>query len=518
MAVSEVILAVMGLVAGAAAGAAVVWMRAVSARSGFRAQSEQILRDAERERERLLKDAEIDAKAKLLAAQEEHERQAKLEREELAAAEKKLRARESNAERKTETLEQRERELKRRESEAKEAGERAQGLEREAESRAADARRELERVAALTREQAKEELIKSIEDDARRLAAVRVKAVEDEARRDADDRAKRIIASAIQRFAGGFVAEKTVAVVELPNDEMKGRIIGREGRNIRAIESATGVDVIIDDTPEVVVVSTFNPMRREIARLALERLVADGRIHPARIEEVVQQVEEELEGLTQRAGEQATFDLGLHGIHPELVKLVGRLRYRSVNAQNLWNHSVETAVIAGMMAEELGFDPTLAKRAGLLHDVGKAVDHETPGPHWAVSAEQARRYGEKPDVVNAIRSYHDEAPPSVLGVLLQAADGMSKARPGARRDLLETYIKRLDDLERIPLGFKGVERAFALQAGREVRVMVDYRQVSDDEALLLSNDIARRIQDTLTYPGEVKVTVIRESRATEFAK
>ena len=389
---------------------------------------------------------------------------------------------------------------------------------RGAEERVVAAKRELERIAGLSAEQARDEIVRSLEDEARRLAASRAKRIEDEARREADERGKRIIAAAIQRFAGGFVAEKTVSVVELPNDEMKGRIIGREGRNIRAIEAATGVDVIIDDTPEVVVVSTFNPLRREIARLALERLITDGRIHPARIEEVVTQVKEELEEITQRVGEQAMFDLGLHGIHPELVKLVGKLRYRTINAQNLWNHSVETAVIAGLMAEELGFDPVLAKRAGLLHDVGKAVDHETPGPHWIVSAEQARRYGEKPEVVNAIRSYRDSEPPSLLAVLLQAADTMSKARPGARRELLETYIKRLTELERIPLGFKGVERAYALQAGREVHVLVDYQHVSDEEAILLSNDIARRIQDTLTYPGEVRVTVLRESRATEYAR
>lgn len=506
------------LTGGLVVGIGLVWLRGLVTGSNYRTRAEAVLKQAAEERERLLRDASLDVKAKQIEAQEEHDRKVKEQREEFAQSEKRLRQRETNADHKNDALAQRERELAAKEVENRHGTERVQALMREAEQKAQEARREVERVAALSREQAREELVKSVEDEARRAAAVRVKAIEDEARRESDDRAQRIIASAIQRFAGGFVAEKTVAVVELPNDEMKGRIIGREGRNIRAIEAATGVDVIIDDTPEVVIVSTFNPMRREIARLALDRLVADGRIHPARIEEVVQQVKDELEEITQRAGEQATFDLGLHGIHPELIKLVGRLRYRTVNTQNLWNHSVETAVIAGMMAEELGLDPTSAKRAGLLHDIGKAVDHETPGPHWTVSAEQCRRYGEKPDVVMAVRTYHESEPPSVLAVLLQAADTMSKTRPGARRDLLETYIKRLNDLEQIPLGFKGVERAFALQAGREVRVMVDYRQMSNEQAVLLSNDIARRIQDTLTYPGEVRVTLIRESRATEYAK
>jgi ribonuclease Y len=473
--VTEVIIAIAALVVGIAAGAGFVWQRELSGRSRLRARAEQVLAEAQRERERLVREAEIDARQRLLAAQEEGERAAKQDRDELGRAEKRLRQRETQVERRGEAIAEREREIKSREAETRTAAAEVERLVVEAQAKAREATHELERIAGLTSAQAKEELAKSLEDEARRLAAARVKRIEQETKREADERAKSIIASAIQRFAGGFVAEKTVSVVELPNDEMKGRIIGREGRNIRAIEAATGVDVIIDDTPEVVVISSFNPLRREIARLALERLVADGRIHPARIEEVVQQVKDEIEEMTQRTGEQATFDLGLHGLHPELVKLVGRLRYRSIDAHNLWSHSV-------------------------------------------VSAEQARRYGEKPEVVNAIRHYHDDEPPTVLAVLLQVADAMSKARPGARRDLLETYVKRLGELERIPLSFKGVERAYAIQAGREVRVMVDYQQVSDDEAVLLSSDIARRIQDTLTYPGEVRVTVIRESRATELAK
>jgi ribonucrease Y len=516
--VTTAIVAVLSLAAGALVAALVAFVRARASHESLRAKSEQAVKETDAERERVLRAAEIDAKEKLLRLQQEHEQEVKKQRDELTASERRLRQRETNLERRNDTIEQRERELKRRESQNKEAEQQAQGVLRDAQNRLQESVRELERVANLSREQAREELIKALEEEARKEAAGRIKRIEEEAKREADERGKRILAGAIQRFASGFVAEKTVSVVELPADEMKGRIIGREGRNIRAIEAATGVDIIIDDTPEVVVVSAFNPIRREIARLALERLVVDGRIHPARIEEVVEQVKQELEESMQRFGEQATFDLGLQGMHVELVKLVGKLKYRNVNGQNLWNHSVETAVIAGLIAAELGFDQNLAKRAGLLHDVGKAVDHEAPGPHWSISAEQARRYGEKMDVVQAIRHYHDDDPPSVLGVILQVADALSKARPGARRDLLETYIKRLSELERISTSFKGVEHAYAIQAGREVRVMVDYQHVSDEDALMLSSDIARRIQDTLTYPGEVKVTVIREARATEVAK
>ncbi len=505
---------VIGLVAGL--GVTRLW--ALGTGRSHRARLDEIIKDAERERERLLRDAALDAKTRLVEAQAEQEASLKQQKEHFAKIEQRLRQREVNADRKHDAVEQREQELKRREDAARAASDKTAELLADAEAKAAHAKEELVRISGLSHEQAKSELVKSIEDEARRVAAAKVKAIESEAEREAKERAQRIIADAIQRFACTYVAEKTVAVVPLPHDEMKGRIIGREGRNIRAIEAATGVDIIIDDTPEVVVLSTFNPMRREIARLALLRLVADGRIHPARIEEVVASVSEEVEEAAFKAGEQATFDLGLHGMHQELIRLIGRLRYRGVNGQNLWSHSVETAAIAGMMAEELGFDATLAKRAGLLHDVGKAVDHETPGAHWVVSAEQARRYGEKSDVVEAIRAHHEASPASLLGVLLQAANTMSKARPGARRDLLETYIKRLSDLESLSQSFPGVEKAYALQAGREVRVMVSYATVSDEGAVLLSRDIARRIQDTLTYPGEVRVTVLRQARATEYAK
>jgi ribonucrease Y len=516
--VTNSIWALLGLLAGVFVAVVVAYLRERFGGRSLRAQADQLLQQAEIERDRLVRAAEIDAKEKLIRMQEKHEREAKRSRDELTSVEKRLRQRETNVERKIATIDQRERELKRREQTLKDAETKIQNELRAAQAKVGQALGELERVAGLSQDQAREELAQGLEEQVRRDAAGRIKRIEDEAKREAHDRATRIVASAIQRFAGGYVAEKTVSVVELPNDEMKGRIIGREGRNIRAIEAATGVDIVIDDTPEVVVVSAFNPIRRETARLALERLVVDGRIHPARIEEVVEQAKQELEESILRHGEQATFDLGLHGMHPELIKLVGKLRYRTANGQNLWNHSVETAALAGLIAEELGLDATHARRAGLLHDIGKAVDHETPGPHWRISAEQARRYGERDAVVEALGYYRDDEASSVLAVVVHVADGLSKSRPGARRDLLETYIKRLSELERISMSFEGVEKAYVLQAGREVRVMVDYKRVSDGDAFMLSNDIAKRIQDNLTYPGEVRVTVVRESRATEIAK
>jgi ribonuclease Y len=516
--VSDIVTALVALGVGAGLGVLGTWLRIRLTIGSVKAHADQIQADAERERDRTLRDAELSAKETLLQMQRKHEKKVKKQRDELGGIEKRLRQRETNVERKNELLERRERELKKRESDVEGSESRARERLDEAQNKLNDAQAELESAAGLSREEARANLIESLEEEARRTAAAAIKRIEEETQREAEEKSKKIIAGAIQRFAGSYVSEKTVSVVELPSDDMKGRIIGREGRNIRAIEAATGVDVIIDDTPEAVILSGFNPVRRETARRALERLVADGRIHPARIEEVVEKVTEEMDQVVQRTGEQATFDLGLHGLHPELVKLVGTLKFRAVNGQNVWDHSVETAAIAGMMAAELGVNSTVAKRAGLLHDIGKAIDHEVDGTHANVGAEQARRFGEKPQIVEAIRSHHDGDPGSVLAVLVQAADRLSNARPGARRDVLDTYIKRLEDLERISLGFKGVERAYAIQSGREVRVMVDFAAVSDDDALVLSQDIARRIQDELTYPGEVRVTVIREARATEIAR
>jgi ribonuclease Y len=514
----DVVVPLLTLAGGVVAGGVAFWLWARVTLGGVQAQAEQIRAEAEKERERTLRDAELSTKEAKLEMQRRQERKVKKQRDNLAVEEKRLRQRETNVERKNELLDRRERELKKRETNAERIeAESRQKLE-EAKERLTEASGELERVAGISKEEAQQRLVASVERDARQEAAQQLKRVEEETRKTAEERARSIIASAVQRFASDFVSEKTVSVVELPSDDMKGRIIGREGRNIRAIEAATGVDVIIDDTPEAVILSGFNPIRREVARRALERLVSDGRIHPARIEEVVEKTSEEMDQIVLRNGEQATFDLGLHGLHPELVRLVGKLKFRTANGQNLWNHSVETAAIAGMMAAELGLNAGLAKRAGLLHDIGKAVDHEVEGHHADVGADQARRFGEKKSVVQAVRCHHASESPDLLAVVVQAANRLSKARPGARRDLLETYVKRLEDLERISLGFKGVERAWAIQSGREVRVMVDYEAVSDDDAFMLSQDIARRIQDELTYPGEVRVSVIREARAIEIAR
>jgi ribonuclease Y len=379
-------------------------------------------------------------------------------------------------------------------------------------------KKQLETISGLTAEQAKELLIRAMENDARYEGAKLVKRIETEAREESDKRAKKIIATAIQRYAGDFVAERTVSVVPLPSDEMKGRIIGREGRNIRALEAATGIDLIIDDTPEAVILSGFNPVRREVARLSLMKLIADGRIHPARIEDVVKKVTAEVDKTIKEAGEQAAFDLGVHGIHPDLVMYLGRLKYRTSYAQNVLQHSVEVGFLAGIMAAELGLNQKLARRMGLLHDLGKAVDHEVEGPHALIGSKLAKKYGESPKVVHAIAAHHEDVPPnSVYAYLVQAADGLSGARPGARKEMLENYIKRLEDLEGIANSFRGVSNTYAIQAGRELRVLVESEQVSDEEAVLLSRDIAKKIEENLTFPGQIKVMVIRETRAIEFA-
>ncbi len=371
----------------------------------------------------------------------------------------------------------------------------------------------------MTAAEAKKELMDAMENEAKHDVAKRIKAIEEEAREIADKKAKEIISLAIQRYAGEYVAEKTVSVVPLPSDEMKGRIIGREGRNIRALEAATGIDLIIDDTPEAVILSGFNPVRREVARLSLEKLIADGRIHPGRIEEVVAKSTEEVEISIKEAGEQAAFDLGVHGIHPEILKLIGRLKYRTSYTQNVYQHSLEVAFLCGIMAAELGINVKQAKRAGLLHDLGKAVDHEVEGSHAVIGAELARKYGESPKIVHAIMAHHeDEKPSTVLAVLVQAADALSGARPGARREMMETYVKRLEDLERIATSFSGVNSSFAIQAGREIRVMVSSEQVTDEQSVIMARDIAKKIEAEMTYPGQIKVNVIRETRAVEYAR
>jgi len=481
--------------------------------------SAQIVEESKKEADTIRKEAVIQAKDVVLEAKSEWEKESREMRRELQGQEKRILQKEENLERKLSQVEAREEEFGKREKHLGQREERLGGLQADAEKLVAEQRERLENLSGMSSEEAKSRLMESMESEARHDGAKRIKQIEDEAKETADKKAKEILALAIQRYAGDFVAEKAVSVVPLPSDEMKGRIIGREGRNIRAIEAATGIDLIIDDTPEAVIISGFNPVRREVARLGLERLIADGRIHPARIEEVVKKAEQEVDEAIRDAGEQATFDVGVHGIHPEIIKLIGRLRYRTSYGQNVLQHSLEVAFLCGIMASELGINVKQAKRAGLLHDIGKAVDHEVEGSHAVIGADLARKYGEAPKVVHALAAHHeDEKPETILAVLVQAADALSGARPGARREMLETYVKRLGDLERIGTSFNGVTSCFAIQAGREIRVMVSSESISDAQSHVLAKDIARKVEDEMTYPGQIKVNVIRETRAVEYAK
>jgi ribonuclease Y len=481
--------------------------------------SEQIVEEARKEADSIRKEAVIQAKDMVLEAKSDWEKESRELRRELQVQEKRLLQKEENLDRKIVQLDDRESDLGKREKGLLQQEEQLKSREQEIDSLILEQRTRLENISGMKSEEAKQQLMSAMESEARHDAAKRIKEIEDEARESADKKAKEILALAIQRYAGDFVAEKTVSVVPLPSDEMKGRIIGREGRNIRAIEAATGIDLIIDDTPEAVIISGFNPVRREVARLALERLITDGRIHPARIEEVVSKATQDVDNAIREAGEQATFDVGVHGIHPEIIKLIGRLRYRTSYGQNVLQHSLEVAFLCGIMASELGLNVKQAKRAGLLHDIGKAVDHEIEGSHAVIGADLARKYGESPQIVHALAAHHeDEKPESILAVLVQAADALSGARPGARREMLETYVKRLEDLERIGTSFRGVTSCFAIQAGREIRVMVSSEEVTDAQAHVLAKDVARKIEDEMTYPGQIKVNVIRETRAIEYAK
>ncbi len=486
----------------------------------------RIVAEARTEAEAIRKEAELKGKESIIQAKLDFEKETKDQRRDLQANEKRLVAREETIDRRTEQVDKREADLKRREQSVKE---REQGLkdreegvtERQSqyEQLVEETRRQLEQTASLTREEARRNLMQTMVDEARHHAAKHVRLVEQEAREDADRKAKKIISIAIERLAGEFVAERTVSVVHLPSDDMKGRIIGREGRNIRAIEAATGVDLIIDDTPEAVVVSCHNPIRREIAKRALERLISDGRIHPGRIEEVVRKAEEAVEESVREAGQKAIFDVGIHGVHPEIVRLLGMLQFRYSYAQNVLMHSIEAAFICGVMAAELGLNEKQARRAALLHDIGKALTHEVEGSHALIGADIARRYGESAKVVNAIAAHHEEVrAETILAPLVDAADALSGARPGARREMLESYVRRLEDLERISNSFKGVEKSFAVQAGREIRIIVQPGTVNDDEASMLAQEVARKIESEMTYPGQIKVTVIREIRASEFAR
>ncbi len=518
----DLILAViLGVLAGTGIMYALDRMRRRRARDAEQATHDtaaRVVEEARKEGEALRREAELQAKEIALRAKNDAEREAKEQRREIAAAERRAAQKEEAATKRVEALTDRDRDLQRREDDVKRREGDVANLRMEHTELVEAVRVKLEATAGLTREEARRSLVEQMADEARHDAAKLIRQIEGEAREEADRRAKKIVAVAIERLAGEYVAERTVSVVALPNDDMKGRIIGREGRNIRAIENATGVDLIIDDTPEAVVVSCHNPIRRELARIALERLMADGRIHPGRIEEVVRKAEQELEASIRDAGQRAILELGIHGVHPELVRLVGMLRYRYSYAQNVLMHSIECAFIAGAMAAELGLSVKQARRAGLLHDIGKALTHEVEGSHAIVGGEIARKYGESAKIVNAIAAHHEEVKAeTILAPLVDAADAISGARPGARREVLESYAKRLEDLEKISNSFKGVERSFAVQAGREIRVIVDPGSISDDQTLFLARDIARRIEQEMTYPGQIKVTVIRETRSSDTA-
>jgi ribonuclease Y len=481
--------------------------------------SKNIINDAHRQAKTIKKEAILHAKDTIYQIKLDLEKETKEKQSLLQAQEKRLFSKEESLDKKTHLYESREASLLKRERDIIQNENDLKKKHTEYEDLIIQQRKQLERTAGISSEDAKRLLIQSMENEAKHDSAKSIRKIENDAKEMAKRKAQEIIALSVKRYAGEYVAEKTVSVVALPNEEMKGRIIGREGRNIRAIEAATGIDLIIDDTPEAVILSGFNPVRREVAKVSLERLIEDGRIHPARIEEIVKKVDKEIEASIKEAGEQATFDVGVHGIDPNLIKLLGRLKYRSSYGQNVLQHSKEVSFICGVMASELGVNVKKAKRAGLLHDIGKAVDHEVEGPHALIGADLTKKYNESVDVVHAVAAHHEDvASESILAILVQAADTLSGARPGARREMLESYIKRLEDLETIAMSFNGVSRSFAIQAGREIRIMVEGDKVSDDESVILCRDITKKIEKELSYPGQIKVTVIRETRAVDYAR
>lgn len=475
-------------------------------------KSREIIDEALKTAETKKREALLEAKEESLKTKNELEKETKERRAELQRYEKRVLSKEENVEKKADALEKKEADLVRRENVLSKRS-------AEVEAQYEKGIQELERISGLTSEQAKEYLLKSVEEDVKHDTAKLIKELENKAKEEADKKARDLVVTAIQRCAADHVAETTVSVVQLPNDEMKGRIIGREGRNIRTLETLTGVELIIDDTPEAVVLSGFDPIRREVARIALERLIVDGRIHPARIEEMVEKAQKEVENNMREEGEAACLEVGIHGIHPELVKLLGKMKFRTSYGQNALKHSIEVSQLSGLLASELGVDVRLAKRAGLLHDIGKSVDHDMEGTHVQLGADLCKKYKESATVLNAVESHHgDVEPTSLISCIVQAADTISAARPGARRETLETYTNRLKQLEDITNSFKGVDKSFAIQAGREVRIMVVPEQISDDDMILLARDVSKRIEDELEYPGQIKVNVIRESRVTDYAK
>lgn len=482
-------------------------------------QSRQIIENAIVEADQLKKEALLQSKEAAYQVKQALEEELDAEREELKDEKRQLKRKRDSLKREWDSFDRKHTDLLSKEQRVKNLEVDWQAKHKEIDSLVGQKRNELAQIAGIGQEDAKKMLMESLESEARMEAAKNLARIENEMKMEADRKGKNILALAISRYAGDYVADRTVSMVPLPSDEMKGRIIGREGRNIRAIEAATGIDIIIDDTPEAVILSGFNPVRREVARQALLQLINDGRIHPGRIEEVVEKVTKELEVTMREAGEQATFDVGAHGVHVELIDLLGRLKYRTSYGQNVLQHSLEVSFLCGIMASELGVDVKVAKRAGLLHDIGKAVDHEVEGSHAIIGRDLAKKYGEPDEVVYAIGAHHEDQPPlSVIDVLVQSADALSGARPGARKEMLQSYVKRLEDLEGIANEFNGVEKSYAIQAGRDLRIIVDSNKVKDEDATLLSQDIARSIESKLTYPGQIRVTVIRETRVVEYAK
>ena len=511
-----IVLIVVGAVVCVALGFAfgIIYRKKVAEREIGSAEAEatRLINEAIRSGENRKKEMLLEAKDEIHKSRTEHEKEVKERRAELSKQERRLQQKEESLDKKTDAFERKEEDLARRVAEVAAAKAEAEEVKKQHLAT-------LEQISGLTQEQAKQYLLQTVEEEVRHDTAMKIKEIEQQLKDDADEKAREILSIAIQRCAADHAAEATVSVVPLPTDEMKGRIIGREGRNIRTLETITGVDLIIDDTPEAITVSSFDPVRREVARLALEKLIADGRIHPTRIEDMVEKARKEVDRTIREEGERACYETGVHGLNPELIKILGRQKYRTSYGQNVLNHSIEVSHIAGLMASELGVDVTLAKRAGLLHDLGKSIDHEVEGSHVQLGADLVRKYKENPVVINAVEAHHgDVEPKTVIAVLVQAADAVSAARPGARRENVENYIRRLQKLEELTGSYPGVDKAYAIQAGREVRIMVKPEEVTEDNMIILARDIAKKLEAELEYPGQIKVNVIRETKAVEYAK